>query len=321
MGWVVCSNAVVESCDAVLIFVVTSSRCICDAVSSHYREILEQCWCRNYGRSRRQYSHHGIILSIVTRNLAPGVVKPKIGGNVNFKIKSQLMRELREDTFFGNKDEDAHDHIDWVLSIVGLFNIPEVSKDAVMLRVFPFTLTVAVKRWVDRLAPGTINTWDLLKSAFIQRNMVQTRQPNNPPDVAEIIAQQLQKIIPNIVTQVTNNLNNGNGNGNGGGNNGCTYKGFVACGPRDFDRTGGEVALTRWIEKMESVINNSGCLANQMVKYAVSSFIGKALTWWNTQVEARGRDAANAMAWNDFKALLTTKFCPSNEIEKLEGEF
>ncbi|GJX00762.1 putative reverse transcriptase domain-containing protein [Tanacetum coccineum] len=151
--------------------------------------------------------------------------------------------------------------------------------------------------------------------------MVQTRQPNNPPDVVEIIAQQLQNMILNFVTQVTNNLNNGNGNGNGGGNNGCTYKGFVACGPQDFDGTGGAVALTRWIEKMESEIDNSRCLANQRVKYVASSFIGKALTWWNTQVQARGRDAGNAIAWNDFKALLTTSFCPSNEIEKLEGEF
>ncbi|GKF19951.1 hypothetical protein Tco_0068589, partial [Tanacetum coccineum] len=99
-------------------------------------------------------------------------------------------------------------------------------------------------------------------------------------------------IIPNIVAQVTNNLNNGNG----GGNNGCTYKGFVVCGPRDFDGTGGAMALTRWIEKIEYVIDNSG-------------------------FQARGRDATNAMAWNDFKALLTMEFCPSNEIEKLEGEF
>ncbi|GJZ02479.1 hypothetical protein Tco_0520440 [Tanacetum coccineum] len=38
----------------------------------------------------------------------------------------------------------------------------------------------------------------------------------------------------------------------------------------------------------------------------------------SNQVQARGRDAANAMVWNDFKALLTTEFCPSNEIEKLE---
>nr|GEX67619.1 putative reverse transcriptase domain-containing protein [Tanacetum cinerariifolium] len=119
---------------------------------------------------------------------------------------------------------------------------------------------------------------------------------------------------------VINNLNNGNGNGNGAGNNGCTYKGFMACGPRDFDGTGGAVALTRWIKKMKSVIDNSGCLANRRVEYTASSFIGKILTWWNTQVQARGRDAANAMTWDDFKALLTMEFCPSNEIKKLECE-
>ncbi|GJU61416.1 retrovirus-related pol polyprotein from transposon TNT 1-94 [Tanacetum coccineum] len=38
-----------------------------------------------------------------------------------------------------------------------------------MLRVFPITLTGAAKRWVDRLSPGTVDSWDLLKKAFIQR--------------------------------------------------------------------------------------------------------------------------------------------------------
>ncbi|GJS87837.1 hypothetical protein Tco_0770473 [Tanacetum coccineum] len=97
-------------------------------------------------------------LALSRENQAPSVVKPEIGGNVNFEIKSQFMSELREDTFPENKNEDAHDHIDHVLNIVGLFNILGVSKDAVMLRVFPFTLIGAAKRWVDRLAPGTINT-------------------------------------------------------------------------------------------------------------------------------------------------------------------
>ncbi|GKA61104.1 uncharacterized mitochondrial protein-like protein [Tanacetum coccineum] len=106
-------------------------------------------------------------LALSRENQAPGVVKPEIGGNVNFKIKSQFMRELREDTFSGNKNEDAHDHIDRVLNIVGLFNISVVSKDAVMLPVFPLTLTEAAKRWVDRLAPGTINTWDLLITTLL----------------------------------------------------------------------------------------------------------------------------------------------------------
>ncbi|GKD42318.1 putative reverse transcriptase domain-containing protein [Tanacetum coccineum] len=71
---------------------------------------------------------------------------------------------------------------------------------------------------------------------------------------------------------------------------------------------------------MESVIDNSGCLENQKVKYAASSFVNKALTWWNGQIQVRGRDAANGMSWNDFKALLVEELCPSNEMEKLELE-
>ncbi|GKA28040.1 putative reverse transcriptase domain-containing protein [Tanacetum coccineum] len=95
---------------------------------------------------------------------------------------------------------------------------------------------------------------------------------------------------------------------------------FQACGPKEYDGKGGAVALNRWIEKIETLIDNSGCLENQKVKYAASSFVNKALTWWNGQIQVRGRDAANGMSWNDFKALLVEEFCPSNEMEKLELE-
>ncbi|GKA91495.1 hypothetical protein Tco_0813365 [Tanacetum coccineum] len=108
-------------------------------------------------------------LALTRGNQASGVVKQEIGGNVNFEIKSQFMRELREDTFFGNKNDDAHVHVEQVLDIVSLFNIPGVSHDAVILLVFPITLTGAAKRWLDRLPPGTVDSWDLLKKAFMQR--------------------------------------------------------------------------------------------------------------------------------------------------------
>nr|GEV86541.1 zinc finger, CCHC-type, retrotransposon Gag domain protein [Tanacetum cinerariifolium] len=126
--------------------------------------------------------------------------------------------------------------------------------------------------------------------------------------------------------QITNNVNNANaggggGNGRNGGNNGCTYKGFMACNPKEYDGKRGAIALTRWIEKMENVNDNSGCAENQKVKYDASLFVNKALPWWNTQVQARGRAAAIGMSWTDFKALLVEEFCPSNEMEKLESEF
>ncbi|GJX54973.1 hypothetical protein Tco_0284870 [Tanacetum coccineum] len=37
------------------------------------------------------------------------------------------------------------------------------------------------------------------------------------------------------------------------------------------------------------------CAENQRVKFAASSFVNKALTWWNTQVQARGCEAATAL--------------------------
>ncbi|GKE59574.1 DNA-binding pseudobarrel domain-containing protein [Tanacetum coccineum] len=45
------------------------------------------------------------------------MVKPEIGGNVNFEIKSQFMRELREDTLSGNKNDDAREHVERILDI------------------------------------------------------------------------------------------------------------------------------------------------------------------------------------------------------------
>ncbi|GJY10026.1 hypothetical protein Tco_0378211 [Tanacetum coccineum] len=81
-------------------------------------------------------------LALTRGNQAPGMVKPKIGGNVNFEIKSKFMRELRGGYL--------------------------VSHDAVMLRVFPINLTGVTKRWVDRLPLGTVDSWDLHKKAFIQ---------------------------------------------------------------------------------------------------------------------------------------------------------
>ncbi|GJY26713.1 hypothetical protein Tco_0401439 [Tanacetum coccineum] len=77
------------------------------------------------------------------------------------------MRELREDTFFRNKKEDAHDHVDRFLNIVSLFNIPGVSQDAVLLLCSRSLLLDPLKdEWIN---PGAVITWDLLKKAFIQR--------------------------------------------------------------------------------------------------------------------------------------------------------
>ncbi|GKB47524.1 hypothetical protein Tco_0898277 [Tanacetum coccineum] len=110
-------------------------------------------------------------LALTRGNQAPGVVKPAIGNNVNFEIKSQFMREHREDTFLKNKNDDAHEHVEKILDIVSLFDLLGVTHDAVMLCVFSITFTRAAKRWFDRIPSGLINTWDLLKKAQTKVNI------------------------------------------------------------------------------------------------------------------------------------------------------
>nr|GEU91184.1 hypothetical protein [Tanacetum cinerariifolium] len=58
---------------------------------------------------------------------------------------------------------------------------------------------------------------------------------------------------------------------------GCTYKEFLAFNPKEYKGKGGAIVYTRWIKKMESVQDMSGCRDSQKVKYTAGSFVGKRI--------------------------------------------
>nr|GFA27455.1 reverse transcriptase domain-containing protein [Tanacetum cinerariifolium] len=51
----------------------------------------------------------------------------------------------------------------------------------------------------------------------------------------------------------------------------CIYKEFLACNPKEYDGKGGSIVYTRWIEKMESVQDMSGCGDNQKIHEKVAT--------------------------------------------------
>nr|GEX33811.1 hypothetical protein [Tanacetum cinerariifolium] len=57
------------------------------------------------------------------------------------------------------------------------------------------------------------------------------------PDFLTIIAQQLHNLLPAMLAQV-----------------GCSYKEFLACNPKEYDGKGADIVLTRWIKKMNNMI-------------------------------------------------------------------
>ncbi|GKA71064.1 putative reverse transcriptase domain-containing protein [Tanacetum coccineum] len=100
----------------------------------------------------------------------------------------------------------------------------------------------------------------------------------------------------------------------------CTYQDFMKCQPVFFRGTEEVVNLTQWFERMETVFRISNCTVENQVKFATCTLLGTALTWWNSHARTVTNDVAYAMTWSDLKKMMTTKYCPRNEIKKIEAE-
>ncbi|GKC59300.1 putative reverse transcriptase domain-containing protein, partial [Tanacetum coccineum] len=70
----------------------------------------------------------------------------------------------------------------------------------------------------------------------------------------------------------------------------------------------------------QSVFHISNCAVENQVKFATCTFVGNALTWWNSHMKAVTQDVAYAMDWKTLKKMMTARYCPRGEIKKLEFE-
>ncbi|GJS09605.1 reverse transcriptase domain-containing protein [Tanacetum coccineum] len=103
-------------------------------------------------------------------------------------------------------------------------------------------------------------------------------------------------------------------------NKACNYKEFRAVIHENFRGTKGAVGLTRWFEKLESQFGISNVAEGDRVKFASSTLLDSALTWWNVYVRSVTLDTAHATPWSDFKAMFIRKYCPRNEVKQMENE-
>ncbi|GJU09220.1 reverse transcriptase domain-containing protein [Tanacetum coccineum] len=100
----------------------------------------------------------------------------------------------------------------------------------------------------------------------------------------------------------------------------CTYQDFMKCQPLYFKGTEGVVELTQWFERMETVFRISHCSVENQIKFSTCTLLAGALTWWNSHVRIVGHDAAYVMTWTELKKKMADKYCPRNEMKKLEAE-
>ncbi|GJZ44417.1 putative reverse transcriptase domain-containing protein [Tanacetum coccineum] len=144
--------------------------------------------------------------------------------------------------------------------------------------------------------------------------------------VKRIVEKRVAKAIEEYEkTRADSNNTGGSGSANTGGTvapdvQGCSYKTFMNGKPHSFSGTEGVVGLKRWFEKMEQVFEICKCAEDDKVKFAMCTFEGRALTWWNGNVQTLGLANANQIPWSNVKAMMTTEYCPATEIQRMEQE-
>ncbi|GJZ32856.1 hypothetical protein Tco_0578292 [Tanacetum coccineum] len=64
-------------------------------------------------------------------------------------------------------------------------------------------------------------------------------------------------------------------------------------------------AVEQLIKKMESVFHISNCAVENQVKFAICTFLGNALTWWNSYMKTVTQDVDYAVDWKALKKMMT----------------
>ena len=87
-------------------------------------------------------------------------------GDNGFELKPSLINMVQVSQFCGKAHEDASAHLQHFLEICSTFTIKGVTKDAILLRLFLFSLLGKAKQWF--YANKDINTtWDNCSIAFL----------------------------------------------------------------------------------------------------------------------------------------------------------
>ncbi|GJQ95037.1 hypothetical protein Tco_0006176 [Tanacetum coccineum] len=107
------------------------------------------------------------------------VTRPTINQDTHFELKGQFFKEIHDNTFSGSEHEDLNEHIEKVLEIVGLFHIPKITQDQIMLRAFHVSLTRAASRWLRNQPSGSITTWEVLETKFQNKYCPPARTTKN----------------------------------------------------------------------------------------------------------------------------------------------
>jgi hypothetical protein len=84
-----------------------------------------------------------------------------------YEIKSSIIQMLL--SFYGLSNEDPYKHLDEFIEICSTMRLQNFSKDALRMRLFPFSLKDKAKYWLNSLKTNSIISWAQMQQEFLKK--------------------------------------------------------------------------------------------------------------------------------------------------------
>nr|GEX72553.1 hypothetical protein [Tanacetum cinerariifolium] len=97
------------------------------------------------------------LLRAPTEGYAEAIVVPPILAE-QFELTHSLINMITSDQFFELEKDNPYDHIRWFNKITSTIKYKDVPNSAIKLMLFPFSLTGAARRWLEKEPPCSILT-------------------------------------------------------------------------------------------------------------------------------------------------------------------
>ncbi|XP_062104265.1 uncharacterized protein LOC133815441 [Humulus lupulus] len=104
--------------------------------------------------------------------------------DVNFELKSGLIHLLP--SFHGLPGEDPNKHLKEFHIVCSIMKPAVVTEEQMKLRAFPFSLKDVAKEWLYYLSPGTVKTWNGMKTMFLERYFPSSKVGNIGKEICGI---------------------------------------------------------------------------------------------------------------------------------------
>ncbi|GJT83092.1 reverse transcriptase domain-containing protein [Tanacetum coccineum] len=108
------------------------------------------------------------LLQAPTEGYGDAIVIPAILAD-NVELKHGLLNLVTSKQFYRFEKEDPHAHICWFNKITSTIKYKDVPNSSIKLMLFPFSIEVAARIWLEKEPPRSILTWEDLVSKFINQ--------------------------------------------------------------------------------------------------------------------------------------------------------